>query len=284
MNIAEINEENIFRYAEKLPRELVNDMGREYTRGLVGENETTYDAEAMVIWAFKNVEDEKAPTTAEILWLYLSDEAAGKELIGAFIEKAANDGAEKACFEFEEAKEAETAALKAAGFEITDSESRDVCVTVGELAALGINRKDKKPPDYVKSLSDIDARQFKSGIMSCTFHERYGLNDDLPFLPMTRFDPDVSSCVITDGKVNGFILIHKTAEGDYIVELLFAVQPDADKNLLNMMRRSIAAAESFCDQDDTVILRRHNPIARALVGKLFPGKKGRAVMKGEISL
>jgi hypothetical protein len=79
-------------------------------------------------------------------------------------------------------------------------------------------RKDKKLPAYIKSLSDITARQYKAAIMTSVFHGRYGLLDDLPFLPMTRFDPDISSCIITDEKVNGLILVHKTMENEYIVE------------------------------------------------------------------
>ncbi len=81
------------------------------------------------------------------------------------------------------------------------------------------------------SLSEITHRQFKAGIMTCVIHDRYGLLEDLPFLPMTRFDPDLSCCIETDGSVNGFLLVHKITRGPFRVELFFAEQPDANMNL-----------------------------------------------------
>ncbi|MCR4589308.1 MAG: hypothetical protein K5668_00620 [Lachnospiraceae bacterium] len=77
------------------------------------------------------------------------------------------------------------------------------------------------------------------------------------------------------------LLVHETASGFFMVELLFAMQPDANINLLNMMRYSIRAAGELCDRDTKVILRRHNKISAELVKKLFPDKKGVKVTKGE---
>ena len=136
-------------------------------------------------------------------------------------------------------------------------------------------------PDYIRSISDITSRQFKEAVMAAVFHGKYGLLDDLPFVPVTRFDPDLSSCVITDEKVRGLLLIHRTLNGTYVVELLYALQPDANINLLNMIRYSIRAADEFLSMDDRVILRVHNRATGLLIKKLFPNKRGDRVIKGE---
>ena len=55
--------------------------------------------------------------------------------------------------------------------------------------------------DDIKPLSVVSSRQFKAGVMTSVFHGRYGLLDDLPFLPMTRYDADISCCIETDDKI-----------------------------------------------------------------------------------
>ncbi len=57
--------------------------------------------------------------------------------------------------------------------------------------------------------------------------------------------------------------------------------PDANINLLYMIRHSIRAASGSCKGEERVVLRRHNEAAEALIRKLFPDKKGDQVMKGE---
>ena len=117
--------------------------------------------------------------------------------------------------------------------------------------------------------------------MTSVLHGRYGLLDDLPFLPMNWFDTELSSCVITDGAINGLLLVRRITEGLYRVELLFAMQPDANINLLNLMRYTIRAAMKNRSADDVVILRRHSASTVALVKKLFPGRKGDEIIRGE---
>lgn len=164
-------------------------------------------------------------------------------------------------------------------FMMKSAESRDVYVTVGELAALKLSKKPL--PSYIKPLSAVNPRQFKAGIMTSVFHGRYGLMDDLPFLPMTRYDPDISCCMITDERINGLLLVHEKGSDDLRVELLFAMQPDANIHLLNMMRFSIRAAERLRPLSDRVLLRRHNKASLQLIAKMFPDRKGAPVLRGE---
>ena len=277
----QITQEVAFKYADMVPPELLNDLEREYFRGLAVEDENNGRPGAAMIWEMKKIEDPDAPSEAEILWLSVEDEAGGQELFAEFEQDIQGYNIDTVSFELESLTPVEKAVLTESGFEISEGESRDILVTVGEMAALPFFNRDSKPADYIKSLDDIATSQFKAGIMDSAFHGRYGLLEDLPFLPMTRYDPDISSCLLTDDKVNGLVLVHKTMTGRFIVELLYAMEPDANINLLKMMRFSVSMAKALCDFGDIVILRRHNEAAAALVHKLFPGKKGAVVMKGE---
>ncbi|MCR5774007.1 MAG: hypothetical protein K6G42_02865 [Lachnospiraceae bacterium] len=280
MSVIEITEENSFQYEGQVPRNFLNDLGRRYHRGMACEAGSIDTPPTMIFWKIINLEDDNVPTEAEILCFTAEDESEGEELLAAFFQETESDGAERVTFELESLSPTEEKLLSGAGFEITEEESRDIRVTIEELSALGFNQREKYLPDYIKCLSELSDRQFKAGIMECAFHGMYGLSDDLPFLSMTHYDPYISSCIITDDKVNGFILVNKVMSGEFIVELLFCMPPDASRNLLNMMRFSIREAMELCDMDDTVILRRHNKATYELVKRLFPDKKGDGVLKG----
>ncbi len=281
MPVIQITQEIALNYADMIPEELSDDLGREYFRGLVAENDGDGRTEAAMIWEMKKLEEPDVPSEAEILWFWVDDETGGVELLREFELSIQNYNIDVTSFELESLEPVEKAVLTRSGFEIRKAESRDICVTVEEMASLPFFHRETKPVDYIKSLADVTASQFKAGIMDSVFHGRYGLTDDLPFLPMARYDPDISSCTFTDDRVNGLLLVHRTVTGMFIVELLFAMEPDANINLLKMIRFSVDMAKALCDTEDRVILRRHNKAAEALVHKLFPDKKGAVVIKGE---
>ena len=281
MPVIQITQDIAFKYADRIPPELLNDLDREYFRGLAVENDIDGQLQAAMIWEMKKLEDLEAPAEAEILWLWVDDEEGGEALLSEFELSVQNFNVDATRFELESLEPAERRVLISSGFEISEAESRDICVTVEEMVSLSPFHREVRPVDYIKSLADITTSQFKAGIMDSAYHGRYGLLDDLPFLPMTRYDPDISSCTITDDKINGLLLVHKTVTGIFIVELLFAMEPDANINLLKMMRFSAGMAKALCDPEDIVILRRHNEASKALVHKLFPDKKGNMVFRGE---
>ncbi len=278
MKIVDVTEENKEEYEGLIDELTLNNIGREYCRGIAGSNEDSDDLDAAIFWELKN-KDDVAGARSEILYVLAPDEDDGDEILTAYNIRTGYDKVARSFFEFPELGSQEQRALKRKGFEIREGESRDIYVTVRDLASLKFVRK--KPPSYIRSLSEITPRQFKAGLMASVLHGRYGLQEDLPFLPMSWYDPDISSCVITDEKINGLLLVHEISRGLFRVELLFAMQPDANYNLLDMMRFSIRAAAKYRSEDDRVLLRRHTQAAESLVGKLFPGKQGEEVIIGE---
>ena len=278
MNIIDITDENMEEYRDILPAEYMNEIGREYYRGLAGVDEDTGELLAGLFWEVRNVEQERVDNVAEIRWFDAKSREDGGMLLEAFDIRNGYDDVRSSFFELTDLAEHEQAALERKGFQTKTTEGMDLYLTVEEIGKLDIAKKPAE--DYVRSLSELTSFQFKAGIMNSVFHERYGLLDDLPFLPMSRYDQDISCCVMTDDKVTGLLLVHQVKPALLRVELLFSEQLDAAVNVLNMVRFSIRASVKYCEPTDEYIVRRHSRRVADLSKKLFPGKKGRAVLRG----
>ncbi len=278
LNIVDITEDNIEEFLSIVPGQYLSDIGREYIRGVAGVDSDTKEPCGAVIWEVHNLEQEHEDNKAEILWFSAQNEENAGVLLEVFDIMTGDEDVRSSYFEIENLSDEETAALENAGFFIETIEGTEVYVTVEEIGKLDIAKK--KPENYVKSLSEISSIQFKAGIMNSVFHERYGLLEDLPFLPMSWFDSDLSCCVMTDDKVAGLLLVHLIKPALYRVELLFSEQLDAAINVLNMLRFSINAAKEKCFPEEEILIRRHNRTVTELCKKLFPDKKGKKVIRG----
>ncbi|MCR5502812.1 MAG: hypothetical protein K6F53_07370 [Lachnospiraceae bacterium] len=277
MDIERITEENVQEYMDHLSPDMAESMGREYFRGIgLKENGAP---EGALIWEIKNAEDEDADRESELMFLGLADTADGGELFRVYSDEAEEEEVVRTFFELPDTDPSLEKLLSGQGFSVKNTESRDIIVTVGELSSLDLS-KGKVPP-YVCGVGELMARQYRRGIMNCLFQKRKGLLEDIGELPMSFFDQEVSSCVITDEKVNGFLLVHQTAGGMLVVELMASFEPDAAVNMAMMMRRSITEAANLYPADTKVLLRRHNDQTRQLSARLFPKKKGETVLAGE---
>ena len=280
METIRITEDNLDDYEDLIDVDAAENIGREYYRGIAVHKDPYDPPEGVLVWEYKGLEDEK-DTESEITWCHVKDQKSGKELFAAYTEEIREAEATKSFYELAESEDSVKKALSSAGFTAREQESRDIVVTVQELADHSIAKK--KIPPYITGIGELMVRQFRKGITNCVFHGRKGLLEDLEFLPMSWYDEDVSCCVQTDGKVNGFLLVNKTANGMLVVDFLFALEPDARINLIHMIRFSINAAAEKYPGDTKVVLRRHNDMTKALIEKLFPDKKGETVLAGERS-
>jgi hypothetical protein len=151
-----------------------------------------------------------------------------------------------------------------------DADPADIIVSARELSELPFAKRST--PDYIMSLDDVSERQFKRGIGNCILQKRMGLIEDPMNISKDDFEGEVSSCIITDSRISGFLLTHAESEGLLMVDLLFSSGPEAQSDLLKLMIFSI---RSFCDnypEDAGVILRPHNEATEKLISKLFPEK------------
>ncbi|MBR3525160.1 MAG: GNAT family N-acetyltransferase [Lachnospiraceae bacterium] len=265
-----ITADNLEEYDGVLPKDALQDIPRPWHRALVAQNgkKTSY-----LVYELKDMEDEKEGRS-EICWLKLEDD--GKELFSEYGNELKDLGVVSS---FLETDPKQKKALTAAGFSTEERESEGIFITVGELAKLPL--ASKKTPDFVVGLKELGERQFKRGIGNCMINNRKGLLEDMAFLPMEWFEQDVSSAVLTDGRVSGLLLVHQLPSKRLMVDLLFSSSGDSRLDIPRMMSRSIQAAVEKYPKDTPVILKRHNKTVHALTDKLFPDKKGESVLYGE---
>ncbi|MCR5451133.1 MAG: hypothetical protein K6F00_00730 [Lachnospiraceae bacterium] len=279
MTIVEITGNNINDYSKTLPQVFQSEINRIYIKAVAATDDNN-EIQAAVIWEIKNAEVENKPTEVQILWFHAIGSAGGEAVLNEIINISDNNDIKRIYFELPEPGSEEKSALNKAGFTLSTAKSSVVSVTTNDISKVKLLKRS--PEKYIKPLSEISTRQFKSGIMTHIFHGRYGLLDDLPFLPITRFDPEISCCCMMDEKINGFLLVHEIKPEHFRVELFAAIQPDAETHLLNLMRFSANALISQKSSDVKVLLTEHNKATVDLIRKIFPDIARYDVVKGEI--
>lgn len=276
MDRIKITEDNLETYRALIPEDVAENIGREYYRGVaLGEG----DPEAALIWEIKNADEEDKETTSEVVWAYRRSADEGGDLFAAYSKEAGYEEVVRTWFELPGEDRELQDFFEDAGFSTKLREGRDVIVSVGDLSELSIARG--KVPSYVMGLGELMVRQYRRGIMDCLIHRGKGIHEDLAQLPMGFFDQEISSCVMMDDKVDGFLLVHVLPSGAILISFLCSLGPDSRINMAMMMRRSIQMAAKQYPANTRVILRRHDEASEKLAAKLFPKKKGETVLGGE---
>ncbi len=276
--IREITEDNVSDLTQYLGEDIAENIGREYYYGL-GYFDALEEPSAAIVWCIKNT-DRFDDAQAELFFFSYENEADGRELLKEYSERVLDEDVIKSFFEFEGLEKDNKQMLKQEGFKVKETEGKNLFVKLEELSKMRFAAKKGTPP-YIVSLDKITPAQFRQGVTNCMFAGRSGLNEDLAMLPMEWYDKDISSCVITDGKVKGFLLIHRRPSGILMPVLLYASGVDAKKEMLHMMRFCINAAENKYPAETTVVICRYDDNTRSLSSYLFPGKKGDKVTVGE---
>lgn len=104
-------------------------------------------------------------------------------------------------------------------------------------------------------------------------HSYSGFSGDLYSLPVDWFDMELSSCVLSDGKVRGIFLVHKSSDSEYLVEYLFDLQAGSQMQLMQMLRRSatVFAREYAPDTKMKIVSKR--VVVKKLLEHLFGSDK-----------
>lgn len=275
MEVFEIFSDNIDEFFDFIGEDLTKDLQRVYYRG-IGVKSRGKPVGAMVYELF---DSESEKDTQSVIHFAKTDNEETRSAIQGFYKNEAvrEDGIILSSYELP--NEEETEAFVAAGFSKGKKEGEEIGISLKEIAQLSI-AKQKRMPRFIKSLSEISATEFRKAIKHVMLRGHKGIVEDLPYLPMSWFDPSVSSCFISDGKPEGFFLIRKTPSGLLIPMLLFAYGADYKKNLLYMIEYSAQKAVSLYTPATKIRIIRKNDAVRGIVSKLAPGAKGEEVFYG----
>jgi hypothetical protein len=272
-----ITKNNIRDFSDFFDPEEAENIGRDFYRSVAVLEDGA--CRAAVIWELKHSEDDEADTLSRLAWLSAPDEEAGAQLLDEYGEQIAEEEVHLSSFEFPAGIE-EKSFLEAQGFDTRPAEATSIVITVGSLAHLPMLKLKKPVPSYINPISELTMREFNRGIINCIFHSNRELTEDLTTLPVEWFDPDLSCYVESDDVVEGFLLVHKTVTGRLKVELLIDVGPDAQTELLHMVRFSMRKALEMYDSDTPIVISRSFGAARKLTKFLFPEVAGEDVIIG----
>ena len=280
MTIIEISGINAFVYASYMGEDMVENLNREFYRGLAVVSDEDYSFAAGIVWEYRNVEG-KANTESVIRWIRIMDPVAEEALFRAYSEKIKEYSPTRSRFVIP-AKEgkAEKGALKRAGFTAKLTEGDNVIVSLSELLNMPLAQK-RKIPEEIGVINELSYRAFKRGITKCTVGGRKGLCEDLIYLPMTWFETDVSCYIKKEDLTNGFLLFHKLPSGMLSIQLMYAMGDNAQQNLIGMIRRFLFSMEEKYPADTKILLNRHNQASLHLSEKLLPRGFGIPVYAGE---
>lgn len=276
MNAVEISNENLEEFLPLLGADLTEDMKRVYYRG-IGVTDT--DAKPVGAFVYELLNSESAEDTKSMIRFTKSK---SKEIGNAMQEfyRANSVGAEEITeSSYALPEEAEAEAFLEAGFSKEKTESEDITVTLEDIAKLNLSKK--KIPDYIGSLEKLSILDYRTAIKEVLFKGHKGIAEDLAYLPKDWFDGKVSSCSVSDQRVDGFFLIRKTPSGTLIPELFFAYGPLYKKNLLHMMAHSAKMALENYSLETKVLISRRSQASRALIGKLLPKFHGAEIFAGK---
>lgn len=277
MEILELNADNVTDYEDILDQDVSESIGREFYRGIVAVGDGNAPKGAM-IWEYKNQEEDQ-DTDAEICFLRSEGSEVMKSLLSAFDTMAEDSEVKGVFFELNDLSDESKQGFTDDGFAVSATEGRDLTVSVADLKPLAALKK--KVQSSITGLSDLMELQFMQGVTNCLFHGKKGLVEDLEYIDKEWFDESISSAVITDGKVSGLLLIHRLPSGILMPVLLTAIGPDFKTDLIQMLVFSAKKATEQYPGDTKVLLRRHTQEVGALTKRLFAGKTGSKVIRGE---
>ncbi len=270
----EIDENNLSEYKSCLDQDAAENIERTYYHGLAfGEDEHS-SPKACLIWFYLYLEEADKDSEARLDYFYAEDKESGESILKEFEGRILEEGVTECRFELpKESIKGMEDVFKDYGYTLEEREGTQIIVSVEQLAGLDIVKK-KNVPDYIKDLGSLMVRPFRRGIMNCIFHTRRELPEDLPMLSYSWFDPELSSYAEADGRVNGFLLVHKTSSGKLQVFLLSAFGPDAQKELLHMVRFSIIRTLELYPETTQILFRRRDEASKKLSDYFFPESKG----------
>ena len=277
MEFVEITEENADEFSGFVDTDVSCNLGRCFFFGIgvVGDDDNPVGALVYELINYDSDED----TTSRIHSFAASDEEAAESLMAAYGE--AVNAKDVTLSYYEMGDENADRYLGSRGFTSGRGESPDIVVTVGELKKMADLLSGKKLPPYVQSVSKISLMQYRSFLKTCLIKERFGILEDLGYLPMSWFERDVSSCSMADDKVDGVLLIRRLPSQTLEPCLFAAFGIDYQKNLGIIMLSSVQKVVEQYPEDTKVVIRRHNKNVKNLTDKFFPGKKGEEVYIGK---
>ena len=272
-----LDEDNIEMYMEYIGEDVAENIGRTFFRGMIiADGETPL---AGIVWENRNMTQD-AYNEAHIIWLRIEDDEAGDMLFSEYNESISEDEIVKSEYSLPAMSTSrEKEALRKAGFTALFTEGDLIKARLSEIAALKPFQK-VHPSENIHALKTMTQRGFTAAVRSFVLKGKYGICEDLHYLPRSYFENDISCYSEANGEVNGIFLFHKKPSGGLEVVVMAAIGNDYGKILPEMIRFSVSNTMELYSDETEVLIDRHNYATLALSEKLFPRGFGIPVYVG----
>ncbi|MCR4656377.1 MAG: hypothetical protein K5770_09145 [Lachnospiraceae bacterium] len=278
MKKEEITTENIIDYTDLLEENAAENVGRKFYRAFGFRDESGEPCSAL-IYELRHSLDEDRDTEAVIHGIY-GDPEGTADLLREYTKEAAGESVKETIFSFSgEEYGVREAVLTSEGFAAEKQKEHALRISVGDLTDLPLMKK-KDVPSFIQGIGDLEPRAFKRGLVNCFFHARREVTEDLTALPFDWFDPELSCYAESDGRINGFLLIHKTSTGDLKVELLINVGAEAVKELAYMIRFTANRALDAYPEETRILIPCIDESSEKLSTYFFPTYERNEVFLG----
>lgn len=275
-----LTEENLDEYKDYIVDDIAENIGRIFYRAVLSLSNIDHSPDGLILWRLVNMETEM-PKEAVIEWFDSESEEVAKALLDRYREETDKVKITRSSFVLSVQQGRKNRdLLKRAGFTIKLFEGDNIVCTIGELKKMPILNMNISI-DNAHNLVEMNMRRFRKEITRCVEAGRYGVCEDLSYLPMSYFDLEVSSYVEKGDVVEGMQLYHRTPSGNLEIKLLIAWGKDFKKIFAQLFKKTLMSALGTYSDDTKVILNRHNEAAILLTEKLFPRSLGCPVYTGE---
>ena len=273
-----LDEDNIEMYMDYMTSDIGENIGRTFYKGIIIAEDD--DPLAGMVWENRNMM-LGADNESHIIWFRADNEEAADLLFQEYKESVVEDEIKKTSFALPAvASSNEKEILKKNGFTVKFMEGDLIKARLSEIAELPYIRKIKLS-ENIHALKTMTQRGFNTAIRQFMVRGKYGLCQDLAYLPRSYFENDISCYYENDGLVQGIFLFHKKPSGGLLVVVMAALGNDYGKILMHMIKFSVSTALENYSQEDEVHIDRHNYAALALSEKLLPREFGTPVYIGE---
>ncbi|MCR5098847.1 MAG: hypothetical protein K6B14_07865 [Lachnospiraceae bacterium] len=279
MEIITLTDENIADFSAYVDEDMQDEMSRIFYRG-IGAIDDSDTPVGVLIYELKDCESEE-DTKSRIRVFKCENEDVKRLLMKEYAESIEEEEVARSFYETED--EHMSRDLRENGFSLEVSEALDVVITIEDIKGISKLIRVKKFPPHIMSLSEASVTQYRAFVKNCLFKGRRGLLDDLAYLPMNWFEKDISSCAVTDDKIDGVLLVKKAPSGMLFALLFTAFGPDYKTNLGLLMAYTAQNIIEKYPEDTRVVIRRHNAMVKNLTDKFFAQRKGSDVFSGNRS-
>lgn len=263
MDIIILNDKNIAAYEKYIPADIAENIGRTGYYGIAKE-------QSILVWK-QSILTEKGV----MLYYKAYDAKQAEILLAEYEDRLTSAGIAKSeLYLPENLGIIEREALTGKGYVLCDEEGKTLYTTVSYMSALPIAARCELP-DTIVNVGTLNIRQFYQGIRS---RKKTAFLEDAEMLSPAWFDQKLSCCVLIEGKVCGYLLVHRLPSGVLRPEMLYIISPAAKRNILDMIRYAIFRAQDLSEGDTGVAIPRFSENVKALTDKLLPGMRGEAVI------